>query len=196
MRVWDINSGYLSNKNLLGEHVEIHAIFSVITNNKKGYANHPETKRWVKNLYALKLRHDLIVIEMNIRNYNHKSPIEYNKKTKFPKTFIDLPHIQFEILKKKYLSKPNNIGRIPLPKNIQELWAQHKYSMMARNPNRYKEIGKLLSNPKQYKITFEKLSLEFIDMLRTKPPINRMTNAIEHMWDIYQNILTMINLIL
>ncbi|MDD4764978.1 MAG: pyrimidine dimer DNA glycosylase/endonuclease V, partial [Atribacterota bacterium] len=28
MRVWDVHPGYLSDKSLLGEHVEIHALFS------------------------------------------------------------------------------------------------------------------------------------------------------------------------
>jgi len=47
MRVWDINPGYLNRQSLLGEHRELHGIISIIVNKKKGYANHPETVRWV-----------------------------------------------------------------------------------------------------------------------------------------------------
>lgn len=78
MRIWHpIPVMCLDNKRLLGEHVEIHTIFNVITKNKQGYSNHPETNRWRGHLSALKHRHDLIVNEMYTRGYNHKSPIHY-----------------------------------------------------------------------------------------------------------------------
>lgn len=180
MRVWDINPGYLSNKNLLGEHTEIHAIYSVITNDKKGYSNHPETKRWTENLYCLKLRHDLIVSEMLIRNYKHKSPVHYDEKGNYPKEFIDLPYKQLKILKNKYLLKNNVTSRIPIPKNNQELWSQHKYSVLARNPNHYKELGKILAKNKTIKI--EELALELIEILRIPPLLPGLRNAIDHMF--------------
>jgi hypothetical protein len=60
---------------LLGEHVEVHCMWNVITQNKRGYRNHPETKRWVDHLAALAARHDLLVAEMATRGYNHKSPL-------------------------------------------------------------------------------------------------------------------------
>ena len=34
MRIWDVNPGYLNRQSLLGEHRELHAIFSIIKNNK------------------------------------------------------------------------------------------------------------------------------------------------------------------
>ena len=47
MRIWDIHPGYLNNQSLLGEHRELHGIVSILVNKKKGYSQHPETKRWV-----------------------------------------------------------------------------------------------------------------------------------------------------
>ncbi|KYK26595.1 pyrimidine dimer DNA glycosylase [Thermoplasmatales archaeon SG8-52-1] len=76
MRVWDINPNLLCRQHLLGEHREIHAIWSIIIQNKKGYKNHPETKRWKGKLKALFNRHEEIVKEMNKRGYNHKSNLE------------------------------------------------------------------------------------------------------------------------
>jgi hypothetical protein len=45
MRVWDIEAELLCNSHLLGEHREIHAIWAILIENKKGYSHHPETLR-------------------------------------------------------------------------------------------------------------------------------------------------------
>lgn len=78
MRIWDIKPCYLCRNHLLGEHGELHALWSIITKNKKGFKNHPETKRWVGKLKALYLRHDLLVAEMNKRGYLHKTSLNKN----------------------------------------------------------------------------------------------------------------------
>jgi hypothetical protein len=43
MRIWDISPKRLCRNHLLGEHRELHAVWSVLTKGKKGYARHPET---------------------------------------------------------------------------------------------------------------------------------------------------------
>lgn len=75
MRIWDLPPQRLCRKHLLGEHRELHAIYSVILNDKKGYSRHPETLRWVGKLPALKKRHELLVAEMTRRGYRHDSPL-------------------------------------------------------------------------------------------------------------------------
>ena len=103
MRIWDIEPNKLCRSHLLGEHRELHAIWSVITNNKKGYSLHPETLRWHGKLKALFLRHKKLVKEMKERGYNHHSPLD--KKLAIGKSkqnkFIDLPEQQKKILEKK-----------------------------------------------------------------------------------------------
>jgi hypothetical protein len=47
MRIWDIPPDKLCRNHLLGEHNELHAMWNILTQGKKGYSNHPETKRWV-----------------------------------------------------------------------------------------------------------------------------------------------------
>jgi hypothetical protein len=76
MRIWDIEPRYLCQQHLLGEHRELHAIWSVITNHKQGYSKHPETLRWVDSLAALYLRHNAEVMEMEKRGYHHHSPLD------------------------------------------------------------------------------------------------------------------------
>jgi hypothetical protein len=103
MRIWDITPNKLCRSHLLGEHRELHAIWSVITNSKKGYSLHPETLRWHGKLKALYIRHENLVREMKKRGYNHHSPLDKRLaigKSKQNK-FIDLPERQIQILKKK-----------------------------------------------------------------------------------------------
>lgn len=186
MRIWDINPGYLNDKSLLGEHVEIHGLSSIILNNKRGYSQHPETKRWIKYKWAIQKRHDLIVSEMELRGFNHRSPlsIDHNKGS-WPQEYIDSPIDQYDILSKKYANKKQ--GRIPLPISAQNLWSQHKYSVIARNINEYEQIGREVSTMKPHH-SFLELSKRLVNLLRIKPSIGGITNALYHMWGHVKNI--------
>lgn len=64
MRIWDIPNEKLCKKHLLGEHRELHALWSILINNKKGYTNHPETLRWTGKLISLYFRHEQQIKEM------------------------------------------------------------------------------------------------------------------------------------
>ena len=103
MRIWDISPNRLCRNHLLGEHRELHAMWTVITEKKRGYSKHPETIRWVGKLSALYLRHEQLVQEMNNRGYNHKSPLDKRKATGKSKQniFVDTPLTQIQILKEK-----------------------------------------------------------------------------------------------
>ncbi len=76
MRIWDVPVGLLCRNHLLGEHRELHAIWSILIHNKKGYAHHPEMVRWSGKQKALFLRHEALVDEMKRRGYHHHSPLE------------------------------------------------------------------------------------------------------------------------
>jgi len=75
MRIYDIPLRELCDNHLLGEHRELHAIYSVIANNKKGYSKHPETLRWRNKLPALCARHGEQMLEMSRRGWVHRSPL-------------------------------------------------------------------------------------------------------------------------
>jgi hypothetical protein len=93
----------LCRKHLLGEHRELHAIWSVIANGKKGYSKHPETLRWVGKLKALQNRHEALTKEMEKRNYKHFSPLDEKQATGSDKQteFVNSIEEQIEILKNK-----------------------------------------------------------------------------------------------
>lgn len=178
MRIWDIDAGFLNDQSLLGEHRELHGIFSIILNQKKGYANHPETLRWKGHLNSLGIRHDLLVEEMQLRGFHHKSPaLITSGDINWPKGYINPPHDQYSILKTKYVDRKK--GRIPLPKNTRELWAFHKYSVMARDPALYKKTGPMVSKDQ---IPFERLCSLLVSVLRTPPEKKRIQNAVDHIW--------------
>lgn len=75
MRVWDIPVSCLCNKHLLAQHNEIHAIYSIITNNKTGFAKHPEVMRWRGHIDALVIKHVYTTEEMIARRMNANSPL-------------------------------------------------------------------------------------------------------------------------
>lgn len=76
MRIWDVSPSILCRQHLLGEHRELHALWTILTEHKKGYSQHPETRRWVGKLPALYKRHEELVEEMRKRGYNHKTPLD------------------------------------------------------------------------------------------------------------------------
>jgi len=103
MRIWDIPPSRLCRNHLLGEHSELHALWSILTKDKKGYARHPETLRWRGKLNALYQRHDLLVAEMVRRGYNHRSPLDHTLATGSSRQteYVDSLTKQIRILKDK-----------------------------------------------------------------------------------------------
>jgi len=75
MRVWDVPVTCLCRNHLLAEHRELHAIWNIILEDKRGYSRHPEVLRWRGRLGALGKRHEEQVREMARRGYNHHSPL-------------------------------------------------------------------------------------------------------------------------
>lgn len=178
MRVWDVHPAYLNDQNLLGEHRELHAIVAVIEGGKRGYANHPETLRWRGHGWALQMRHAMLVTEMALRGFTDRSPlVSGGKRGTWPPTFIDPPARQFELLRQKYSSR--SPGRIPLPDDPHQLWANHKYSCLARDPSRCREIGRGVA---EGRLDFSALAQTVTDLLRTPPTSGGVRNAALHMW--------------
>ena len=185
MYIWDINPGYLNNEILFIEHDEIQKLFSIIFNNKKECQNGPVVRRWSKYLDALSIRHSLIISEIKLRGFSPNSSLKLdNKKNIWPLEYIHEPRQQFDILFSKYKNK--NSGRIPLPISSQNLWSQHKYSVMARNLNEYKKIGRYLSNIKANQC-FSSLSKDLTELLREKPDFGGIRNSLHHMWGYFKN---------
>lgn len=104
MRIWDIEPSRLCRKHLLGEHRELHALWTILRESKQGYRHHPETKRWVGKLPALLRRHDALVAEMVRRGYQHRSPLPGEEQVTgetIQDAFIDTFEAQERLLRAK-----------------------------------------------------------------------------------------------
>lgn len=78
-------------------------MWAVLTQNKKGYSHHPETKRWKGKLAALYTRHQAQVQVMESRGYTHKSDLDKTLATgsKAQDTFVHIVAEQKKILQEK-----------------------------------------------------------------------------------------------
>jgi hypothetical protein len=102
MRIWDLPTSNLCRQHLLGEHRELHCIWAVLTEGKRGYARHPETLRWAGKLTALYARHEALVDEMTRRGYRHASPLPIPPPDQaYQDVYIDSPADQRELLRAK-----------------------------------------------------------------------------------------------
>ncbi|MDE0420611.1 MAG: DUF1722 domain-containing protein [Gammaproteobacteria bacterium] len=179
MRVWDVHPGYLNRQSLLGEHCELHGIVSILSLDKRGNSNHPETKRWKGRGWAIRQRHCLLAAEMAFRGYRDRTPVRGRSAAgQWPDSFIDTPGRQFALLADTYRGKEP--GRIPLPRTSHELWSHHKYSVMARSQAAYRELGRRVSGLRG-RVGFDALALELVNWLRQPPSPGDMRNAVQHM---------------
>lgn len=180
MRVWDIDPGYLNRQSLLGEHRELHGIVAILTGGKTGYARHPETLRWAGHGWALRQRHRRLAAEMALRGYTDSSPVRTrSNRGVWPTIYIDTPGRQFEILAQKY--RALEPGRIALPRSTQQLWAQHKYSVLARDVAMYRQLGRRLATRQSVR-DIGPVALELTECLRVPPGPAGVRNALQHMW--------------
>jgi len=180
VRVWDVSPGYLNRQSLLGEHRELHGLHSIVEHQKTGYARHPETLRWSAHLPALGRRHAQLAAEMQLRGYVDRTPIRDDTRVvRWPTTFVTPPVEQFQLLSRKYRGRAP--GRIRLPRSAQDLWAQHKYSVMARDPATCRAIGRRVTRMRRGS-SVASLTEELVLILREDPPPPRLVDALEHMW--------------
>lgn len=181
MRIWDVHPAYLSRDSLLGEHALLHGIAGRLRGGQERQSKHPEMARWQGCGWALAQRHRLVVAEMAQRGFAHHSKLALRTAVDtWPQAFVDPPSDQFSLLAAKYEAAGQS-GRLPLPRSSHELWAQHKYSVMAREQAAYRQLGRRVSALRG-KEGFAELALELVGWLRRPPPAGQLRNAVEHMW--------------
>ena len=104
---------------------------------------------------------------MELRGWHDRTPAPHRGPFgKWPSVFIDAPGEQFRILARKYAGREP--GRIPLPRSPQELWAQHKDLVMARDPAVCRRIGRSVAGLARG-ASMDALALELTLLLREPP---------------------------
>lgn len=181
MRIWDVHPAYLSRESLLGEHALLHGLAARLRGGRQHNSAHPETARWQGCGWALGQRHRLVVAEMALRGFAHRSKLALRTAVgTWPAAFVDPPADQLVLLAAKYQAA-GQAGRLALPRTSHELWAQHKYSVLAREQAAYRELGRRVGELRG-KEGFAALALELVGWLRRPPPAGHLRNAVEHMW--------------
>lgn len=180
VRVWDVSPGYLNRGSLLGEHREIHGLLVILEEGRSGYARHPETLRWRGHAGALRVRHELIAAEMALRGYRDRTPVRLARRDrKWPSVYVDSPGGQLALLAGKYRGREQ--GRIRLPRSCRELWAAHRYSVLARDQAVYRAMGRSVVGVRR-RTALEPLALDLVELLRRAPSRVDLENALVHMW--------------
>lgn len=179
MRIWDIDPGYLNTELLHSEHRILHETVAILTARKPGTINSLETSRWYGFGWALRQRHRLLVAEMNLRGYADITPVlTRSGKESWPALERDEPIAQLQMLGDLYLEQEP--GRVPLPANARQLWAQHKYSVLARSRPTYRRIGKRVAGYRRND-DFADLAFQLTQVMRKPPTEGGIRNALEQM---------------
>jgi hypothetical protein len=165
---------------LLSEHRILHDTVAILTARKPGMINSQETSRWFGFGWALRQRHKLLVAEMNLRGYADITPVlTRSGRESWPDLERDEPIAQLQMLDDLYLEQEP--GRIPLPDSAHQLWAQHKYSVLARNPALYRRIDKRVAGYRRND-DFADLALQLTRTIRKPPTEKGIRNALQQMW--------------
>ncbi len=185
MRVWDIHPGYLDRGGLLGQHAEIHAIWSVLRAGGGGYSRHPEVLRWRGYEGRLAIVHEITVREMDLRGFGHASPLEIDGRSDgnilLPSRLIS-PGEQLALVGEKLIDRGSE-GRIPLPTRISQYWAHHKYSIMARGYHRYREVSSEMGrHPDLVPTADEGILLRIMEEMVAPITPEAMRNTLDHLW--------------
>lgn len=180
MRIRDISPGYLNSEQLLEEHRVLHEIVASLTSGSSSTVHGEDIIRWKGFGWALKQRHLLLVEELRLRGFADITPVRTrSNKGHWPKFDSEEPMIQLQALDEGDMEV--SPGRIPLPVNAQQFWAQHKYSILARDQNFYKRTGKQVAGMRRNE-DFTTVVFRVTRQLQKRPSAGGLQNAIQHMW--------------
>ncbi len=168
--ILSVHPGYFSTPTLKAEHTRLTVSLQT-----------PESRRdaGIPSRSGLLLRRELVRSELRLRaddDFAGGSGLTIDGWDESMDGSIDRADI--EMLRGK---SPNDDARIPVPGSSQRLWAQHKYSVMARDPALYKELGPRVSGGDSDELFDEVITL-CTRLLYQAPDKGRLRNALEHMW--------------
>lgn len=98
MRMWGVHPRKLCRKHLLGLHVELHMIAGCVNKNKK---LDKYLKTGLIDLKRVVCFHKKVEIEMKVRGYNHKTPLENLDISKYEyHGYIDYDKSKYDLIQR------------------------------------------------------------------------------------------------
>jgi hypothetical protein len=116
---------------------------------------------------------------MTLRGYVHQSPLPIAPNPKRWPAYLDTPPEQLALLAVTYRRKPQR--RIPLPQSNEQLWAQHKYAILTRDPKAYAAFGRRVAR-RDSPERLAAVATELSDWLRQPPSLDGVPNAMVADW--------------
>jgi len=180
--IFDIQPGYLDNQQLKFEFNFLQALLEPGYQYNEIELSDAELQRWSECLPAAEVRLRQVSAELNFRGSTFlvapRKKHESIQSSCWPDLRITLTE-QVQLIE----NSSNGIAqaRIPIPLNEQQLWAQHKYSIMARDQNLYTQIGPALVG-KNSQTRFDELLPVLNSAMRNIPIEGGIKNALQHMW--------------
>ena len=115
---------------------------------------------------------------MALRRYRHYSPGGQAALGPWPDVYLDAPGAQFAILRHRYRDQES--GCIPLPETTQQLWARHRYSVLARHSDSVQRVVQQLTHDDEA-LRFGALAPELVTRLRQPPAGGQLLRALVQM---------------
>ena len=176
MRIWDIDPGYLSRRHLKEEHRDLHALYEALCGGQSA-ASPAALGRWRGHLAALGMRHQMVSAELRLIGHDPCARHIPSGPGQWPECRDGL----YGQMEAQRACERGGEGRISVPTGAHRLWAQHKYSVMARSQQAYREIGRAVSACGKGPPA-PALCLRLLSLLRAPAPWPRSRDALAHMW--------------
>ena len=172
--LWDIDAGYLSSLQLNDALKSLNGLLGV----DKAAPGAALPARWRGHRDALVIRCNQVLAEMALRQLPVVSPLPMPEEAVlWPVSYSASPSAQLAEIRE--CNGRGQRGRISAPQSEHELWAQYKYSVLARNHEAYRHFGQLVA---ARGITRDELVLELVASTHVAPTLGGLRNAVYHMW--------------
>ena len=168
--LYEIDPGYLSGTAL---HQQYTLLSDWLHDPQKAHCDN-RLHYWLNYRTALTTLLNLVTSEIALRSTQDPQFHISEGKLNWPQRFEMHPSEQL-----LELPEENTTARIHKPRNEQSLWAQHKYSIMARDQQLYLKLGPAIARKE---VEFPQLIEELSYCKRLAPSTSNLRNSIWHMW--------------
>ncbi|MFD2230927.1 hypothetical protein [Alkalimarinus sediminis] len=172
-QIWDLDAGFLDDELLTEQMRLLSGLINDQTNRDKRLPAH-----WISHEDALVVRLNQLIAEMRLRDIaTPEYQTVYEGTVIWPARLQEPLKDQLQRLAER--CEQGKKGRIGIPSNEREIWANYRYSVMARSHNAFISLGQQVTSRQ---ISFDDLLLEVVHATRAEPYQPDVRNALQQMW--------------